>query len=156
MIEKENDMTTDYVVKQVPAVHLAAVSATVDPAELGQHVEPMFIRVQSALQAAGASLATPMATYAEAEDGLDVVVGYAHEGAPPAGLDAVDLPSANAVCGVHLGPMDRIRESWQGLHRWLVDNGYEYDGASRELYVRAESQDQKDWVTELQQPVRQK
>ncbi|MBO1765326.1 hypothetical protein [Allobranchiibius sp. GilTou38] len=78
-------MPTDYVVKQVPAVRLAAVSATVDPAEIGQHVEPMFVRVQTALQSAGASLSTPMATYAEAEDGMDVVVGYAHEGTPPAG-----------------------------------------------------------------------
>ncbi|UIJ35197.1 GyrI-like domain-containing protein [Allobranchiibius sp. GilTou73] len=149
-------MPTDYVVKQVPAVRLAAVSATVDPAEIGQHVEPMFVRVQTALQSAGASLSTPMATYAEAEDGMDVVVGYAHEGTPPAGLEAVDLPSANAVCGVHLGLTDRIRESWQGLHRWLIDNGYEYDGAARELYVRAESMHQQDWVTELQQPVRLK
>jgi effector-binding domain-containing protein len=51
--------------------------------------------------------------------------------------------------------MDRIGESWQAMHRWLVDNKYEYAGPCRELYVRAVSDDQQDWVTELQQPVRQ-
>jgi effector-binding domain-containing protein len=49
--------------------------------------------------------------------------------------------------------MARIGESWQALHRWVSDNGYRYDGPCRELYVRAESDDQSDWVTELQQPV---
>ena len=29
-----------------------------------------------------------------------------------------------------------------------------HDGPCRELYVRAVSEDQSDWVTELQQPVR--
>ena len=74
---------------------------------------------------------------------------------PPAGTEIVDLPQQSAVCGVHLGPMATIHESWQALHRWIVENGYTFDGPCRELYVRAESTDQADWVTELQQPIRQ-
>jgi len=155
MIEKENEMSADYVVKSVPAVRLAAVTDTLDPAELGQRIEPMFTHVQSELRSVHASLAVPMATYAESEAGMDVVVGFAYDGEPLPGLEVVDLPKATAVCGVHLGQMDRIGESWQALHRWVVDNSYEYSGPSRELYVRAVSDDQSDWVTELQQPVRQ-
>ncbi len=147
-------MPAEYDVKQVPAVRLAALSATLDPANFGRRIEPMFVQVQSALAAAGASLATPVATYDQAEGGIEVVVGYAHAGCPPEGLQVVELPAATAVCGVHLGPMDTIRESWQLLHRWLTNAGYEYAGPCRELYVRAEAPDQHDWVTELQQPVR--
>ncbi len=152
MIEKESEMSADYVVKSVPAVRLAALTDTLDPAELGQRIGPMFDQVQSTLDGAHASLATPIATYAEAEAGMVVVVGFAYNGAPLPGLEVVDLPAATAVCGVHLGPMSRIGESWQAMHRWAADNNYTYDGACRELYLRAESDDQEDWVTELQQP----
>ncbi len=155
MIEKENEMSADYVVKPVPAARLAALTDTLDPAELGQRIGPMFDQVQSQLDAAHASLTTPIATYAETEQGMDVVVGYAYDGAPLPGLTLVDLAAATAVCGVHLGPMTRIRESWQAMHRWVVENNYAYAGPCRELYVRAESEDQQDWVTELQQPVHQ-
>ena len=155
MIEKESEMSADYVVKPVPAVRLAALTDTLDPAELGQRIGPMFDRVQSVLNGVHANLAVPIATYAEAEGGMDVVVGYAYDGAPLLGLEVVDLPAATAVCGVHLGPMGRVSESWQAMHRWLIQNNYDYAGPCRELYVRAESDDQEDWVTELQQPVYQ-
>jgi effector-binding domain-containing protein len=155
MIEKENDMSADYVVKPVPAVRLAALTETLDMAELGQRIEPMFIRVRDELSRVNASLSTPIAAYDEREAGMNVIVGYAYDGAPLPDLELVELPAANAVCGVHLGPMDRIGESWQAMHRWLVDNKYRYAGPCRELYVRAESDDQQDWVTELQQPVLQ-
>jgi DNA-binding transcriptional MerR regulator len=155
MIEKENDMSADYVVKPVPAVRLAALTDTLDSSELGQRIEPMFNRIREELGRVHASLSTPIAAYDEGEAGMHVIVGYAYDGAPLPNVELVELPAAHAVCGVHLGPMDRIGESWQAMHRWLVDNKYEYAGPCRELYVRAVSDDQQDWVTELQQPVRQ-
>ena len=153
MIETEDAMPQDYVVKTVPATRLVALSATLDPDTMGEHIEPLFVRVGAALEHEDGALSTPIATYAETEDGMAVVVGYAWSGPPPAGFDRVDLPTAEAVCGVHLGPMHDIRASWQDLHRWVVDNGYTFAGPARELYVRARSADQSDWVTELQQPV---
>ena len=156
MIEKENEMSADYVVKPVPALRLAALTATLDRAELGQRIGPMFGQVTAALHSTHADLKTPVATYAETDAGLDVVVGFVHDGGPVPGLEAVDLADAIAVCGVHLGEMATISESWQQLHRWLVDNGYEYAGPCREVYVRSASDDQRDWVTELQQPVRRR
>jgi effector-binding domain-containing protein len=146
-------MPEDYVLKTVPATRLAALSATVDPDTLGEHVEPMFVRVGAALEHEDGALSTPIATYAETEEGVEVVVGYAWSGPLPAGLERVDLAATEAVCGVHLGPMHDIQASWQDLHRWVVDNGYSFAGPCRELYVRARSEDQSDWVTELQQPV---
>ena len=152
MIEKENDMP-DHVVKPVPAVRLAALTDTLDPTELEQRIGPMFDRVAARLGEVDASLATAIATYAENEAGMDVVVGYGYDGPALTGLETVDLVAATAVCGVHLGPMSTIHESWQALHRWLVENHYDYAGPCRERYVRAESEDQQDWVTELAQPV---
>ena len=88
-----------------------------------------------------------------ARQGMQVAVGYAWSGPAPAGTEPIDLAEATAVCGVHLGEMARIGESWQALARWVTANGYRFDGPCREFYVRSESEDQRDWVTELQQPV---
>lgn len=153
MIEKENTLSSDYVVKTVPAVRLVARTATIDPGALSGRIGPMFDAVAAGLSHIQGSLATPIATYAEAEAGMEVVVGYVYAGEPPEGAEVVDLPEAQAVCGVHLGSMSHISESWQALHQWVVENGYSYAGPCRELYVRAEAEDQADWVTELQQPV---
>ncbi len=154
MIEREDTMSTDYVVKTIDGVRLAAVTGTLEPDRLGDLIGPMFDQVQSVLELVHASLSTPIATYAETEEGMDVVVGFAYDGEAPGDLTIVNLPAEKAVCGVHLGPMNKISESWQAIHRWVAENGYEYAGPCRELYVRAESEDQQDWVTELQQPVR--
>lgn len=82
-----------------------------------------------------------------------MTAGYPYGGEPPTEVAVVDLPRARAVCGVHLGPVARIGESWQSLHQWVVENGYVPAGPRRERYLRAETEDQADWVTELQQPV---
>ncbi len=156
MIEREDDMSTDYVVKHIDGVRLAAYTDTLDPETMAQHIGPMFDQAVEALAAAHFTPSTPIATYREADGGMDVVVGFAHAGEAPAGMEIIEVSDGKAVCGVHLGSMDRIEESWQALHRWIVENGYEFAGPCRELYVRSESEDQADWVTELQQPVHAK
>lgn len=153
MIEMENSVPEAYVVKTVPAMRLAALTAIVDADSLSEEVEPMFVKVSDALRHEPGALDTPIATYSETEDGTAIVVGYTYTGPVPTGLETVDIPSALAVCGVHLGPMTTVQASWQALHRWVIDNGYSFAGPCRELYVRARSEDQTDWVTELQQPV---
>jgi effector-binding domain-containing protein len=153
LIEREQTMPADYVVKTIPAVRLVGRTATIAAQELAEHIGPMFDAVGRALTAVGASLETPIATYSEGDDGMDVVVGYACSASPPSGTEVIDLPAASAVCGTHLGPMTGIHESWQHLQRWVVQNGYEFAGPCRELYVKAVSDDQSDWVTELEQPV---
>jgi DNA-binding transcriptional MerR regulator len=153
MIEKEDALSPDYVVKSIPALRLVAQRRVLEQATIGTHLEGMFDHVAREIGHTPGALDTPVATYEESEDGLDVVAGYAGTGPAAPGCELVDLPAAVAVCGVHLGEMSRIQESWQSLHRWVVENGYTYAGRCRELYVRAESDDQADWVTELQQPV---
>ena len=117
-------------------MRLVARTATVDADRLGEHIEPMFDTVAAALRHICGSLSTLIAIYAETEAGMDVVVAYACDGPPPEGTEIVELPEVTAVCGVHLGPKARIQESWQDLHRWILNNGYTFAGPSREFYVR--------------------
>lgn len=153
MIEQENTMSADYVIKSLPAVRLVAATATLDPDHLAEHIGPMFGAVAAQLGSTPAALASPIATYSLTDSGMDVVVGYAQAGETPSRTTTIDLPAAEVVCGVHLGSMATIGESWQALHRWIAENGYQFAGPCRELYVRTESDDQSTWVTELQQPI---
>lgn len=143
----------DYIVKTVPAVRLVAIKATLSPDTLGRHIGPMFDQVQRRLEHISGALQTPIATYAQTREGVDVVVGYAFTGPPPPGTEVADLPATDAACGVHRGDLATIQQSWQALHGWVAATGYVFAGPCRELYVRAESSDQPDWVVELQQPI---
>lgn len=153
MIEKENTVSPDYVVKTLPALRLLG-SRTVHDMESGPPpVGPMFDEARAGFEAAGVEPGLPVATYGGAPDDLmEIVVGFVSAD-PLAGLEVFDLPEASGVCGVHLGAMDQIQESWQALHRWIADNGYGFEGPCREVYVKTDMDTQDTWVTELQQPV---
>ncbi|UNK70774.1 MerR family transcriptional regulator [Microbacterium sp. H1-D42] len=156
LIQEENHMSRiEIIEKPLPAVRLAARSAVVaEQAENAAFIGPGFDAVAEVLDAVGASRATPIACFASAEDGMLITVGYEYSGHPLDGVEIAELPAVpSAICGVHLGTMDRISHSWMALHEEILARGFVPSGPCRELYVRAVSDDQSDWVTELQQPV---
>lgn len=159
LIESENHMSQiEIIEKPLPAVRLAARRTVVaDQPEVAGAVGPSFDAVAEIIGSEQGALATPIAQYDTTEDGLQIVAGYAYSGPAGEGFEIVDLPaSETAVCGIHLGSMDRIAESWQAIHSEIFARGLVHAGPCRELYVRAISDDQSDWVTELQQPVRRR
>ena len=141
--------------KPLPAIRLAARSAVVaEQPEVPGVVGPLFDSVAAILVPAGVPGGVPVAEYDMGEDGLRITAGFAHSGPVPDGAEAVDLPAVPAaVCGVHLGSMEHIGESWQAVHAEIIARGFTLSGPCREVYLRSESTDQADWVTELQQPV---
>ncbi|MGB4137302.1 MAG: GyrI-like domain-containing protein [Microbacterium sp.] len=141
--------------KPLPALRLAARTAVAaDQAEIGVLVGPMFDAIAAVIGDECGSLATPIAQYLAGAEGMHLTVGYVYSGPPREGIEVIELPAvASAMCGVHLGAMDGIGGSWMALHDEIVARGLAPSGACRELYLRAESDDQSDWVTELQQPV---
>lgn len=155
LIEQEQTVSPEIVEKSLPAVRLAAGSATVsEQPEVAGVIGPMFDRVAGIIGHTPGALETPIAQYDNDESGMRIVAGYAYDGEPQPDLQIVELPAVpRAVCGIHLGSMERIAESWQAVHDETVARGLVPSGPCRELYVRAESDDQSDWVTELQQPV---
>lgn len=156
LIEKENQMSQIEIIdKPLPAVRLAArrLFAQTQP-EVAEVIEPAFDAVAALIGDRPGTLETPIAQYESTEDGLAIVAGYAYSGAEREGFEIVELPGADAaVCGIHLGAMSGIAESWQAIHNEIIARGFVPSGPCRELYVRAVSPDQSDWVTELQQPV---
>ncbi|WP_433122343.1 MerR family transcriptional regulator [Arthrobacter koreensis] len=156
LIEKENAMTQiEIIEKPLPAVRLAARRAVVsEQPEVPRVVGPLFDAVGALLAPSGTPGGVPVAEYDMGEDGLRITAGFAHTGPVPDGAEAVELPAVpTAVCGVHLGSMEHIAESWQAVHAEILARGFTPSGPCREVYLRSESADQADWVTELQQPV---
>lgn len=157
LIEKENLMSQiEIIEKPLPAVRLAAIRAVVaDQPEVAGVVGPAFDAIAEIIGGESGALATPIAQYASIDEGLEVTVGYEYGGPQQDGFEIIELAAAEAaVCGIHLGSMERIADSWHAIHTETLARGLELAGPCRELYVRAISDDQSDWVTELQQPVR--
>lgn len=156
LIESENQMSTiEIIEKPLPAIRLAARRAVLaEQPEVAGFVGPAFDAIAEIIGDECGSLSTPIAQYDSSGHGLEITVGYAYDASGREGIETIDLPAAeHAICGIHLGSMDRIAESWQAIHKEILARGFVPSGACRELYVRAESEDQADWVTELQQPV---
>ncbi|UYM07570.1 MerR family transcriptional regulator [Solicola gregarius] len=156
LIEQESPMSVEIVEKSLPAVRLAGGTAVVsEQPEVAGVVGPLFDRIAGVIGSECGSLETPIAQYDVGEDGLRIVVGYEYDGEPRPGIEIVELPAVErAACGVHLGTMDRIAQSWQAIHAEILARGLTPNGPFRELYVRATPpDDQSGWVTELQQPV---
>lgn len=157
LMEKEKHMPTIEIIrKPLPAVRLACRVATVEdqPAIAGV-VGAMFDAVAAVIGDKCGALDVALAQYGFDDAGVHVTAGYAYAGEATDDFNVVTLPAvADAFVGIHLGAMDRIHESWQTLHAEIIARGFVPDGPCRENYLRAESADQADWVTELQQPVR--
>ncbi|WP_194421160.1 MerR family transcriptional regulator [Microbacterium abyssi] len=156
LIEKENQMSQiEIIEKPLPAVRLAAQRAVVaSQPDVAGVVGPAFDAVAEIIGDLRGALETPIAQYENVEDGVSIVAGYAYSGPERDGFEIVELPAEDAaVCGIHLGSMAGIADSWQAIHAEIIARGFVPAGPCRELYVRAVSDDQSDWVTELQQPV---
>jgi len=162
MIEKEGHMhTEDVVLKQVPAIRVAELSATAagyGPEHIGPVIQPLYPELFRRLEAAGVTPAGPPIAYyepagSESADAVRVHAGMPVVADPRPGHDfvVVDLPAiAAAATIIHHGPMDDVLWSIQTLARWIEDNGYRPVGYHREIYLDYYPDRPDDGVTELQ------
>lgn len=161
IIESEGRMPTeDVVVKTIPAVRVAELTATAagfEPDSITPVIQPLYGELMARLAAAEViPTGSPIAYYDHRPDGSVLV----HAGitvpattAPGPGYAVVDLPEiATAATIVHRGSMDEVMPSVQALAQWVSANGYRSIGSSREFYLECPA-DRAAWVTELQEPV---
>ncbi|MFI1385565.1 MerR family transcriptional regulator [Embleya sp. NPDC020886] len=164
-IETEGRMPTDdIVIKRIPAVRVAELTATTTadadgPEGIGPIIGPLYDELYRRLDAAGVPATGPaIAYYDAASDGDDTVVihaGLTVEAEPRADFDfaIVDLPEiGTAATYVHRGSMDNVMTGVQAMARWIDGHGYRSGGYARELYLEC-PEDEEQWVTELQEPI---
>lgn len=158
-IEREGAMpTNDVVVKPVPAVRVArlsAVAASYGPEDIGPVIQPLYPELMARLERAAVPITGyGIATY-EPADGDEVLVqaGMTVSVSPSASHDfeVVDLPAlSEAATIVHRGTMDDVDVTYQAVAAWVEAHGYRQNGFAREVYLQYGVGDPADWVTELQ------
>ncbi|WP_406340674.1 MerR family transcriptional regulator [Streptomyces sp. NBC_00648] len=161
-IESEGRMpTNDVVIKTVPAVRVAELTATAasfEPQDISSVIGPLYDELFRRLGEAGVTPTGPgVAYYEDAAEGDGRIIAHAgvQVAAPlqDGAFRVLDLPPVDrAATIVHRGSMDAVLPTAQTLAHWIDGNGYRSAGYPREINL--ECPDNRDeWVTELQTPV---
>jgi DNA-binding transcriptional MerR regulator/effector-binding domain-containing protein len=161
-IEREGHMTTeDVVLKPVPAVRIAELTATAagyGPEHIGPVIGPLYQQLGCGLGTAGIKPTGPAVAYyepdpSESGDAVTVHAGMPVSAVPAGPVEFVvhELPAiAEAATLVHRGSMDDVMSSLQILARWIHHHGYRPVGWHREVYVDYHPDRVDEGVTELQ------
>lgn len=158
MIEAESGCGGDVVVKRVPAVRVAELTAIADSyasCDITPVIRPLYARLNRQLESAGiVSTGSAVATYEDSGDGVLI-----HAALPVPGtavrhpeLTIVDLPAVEAATMIHHGSMDDADAAVQTLARWIDANGYRSRGYAREVNLECPP-DPSLWVTEFQESI---
>ncbi|WP_166355918.1 MerR family transcriptional regulator [Phytoactinopolyspora limicola] len=162
IIEMEWGMPTDILVKRIPAVRVAELTATAAsfaPDAIGPVIQPLFEELCVRLDRAGVTPTGPSLAYyddASATDGIVVHAALPVDVEPDSRLDVeiVDLPEIEqAATIVHQGSMDDVLTTAQALAHWIDEHSFRSAGYNRELYLRYGVGDPDTWRTELQEPI---
>lgn len=128
-----------------------------------ENVSPVIGRIlpplKAALEAAGVDHREPGVFWYENVEGSDDIRVWVSwiagdEPVEGEGWDIVELPAVErAAVATYRGDMPGIGRAWRDFMDAVLEDGAVFAGPCREVYVEADSPDQSEWVTELQQPV---
>jgi DNA-binding transcriptional MerR regulator len=163
LIESEGTMPeTEVIIKQIPAVRIAELSAVArgyESSDITPVIGPLYDELFGQLLRTDAVFSGPNIAWYEdagAGDGSVIVhagVQLAHDAPPEIGATMVDLPAVTAATILHHGRMDDVMPSVQALAQWIDTNGHRSTGFAREVYIECPMDRSDDWVTELQDPL---
>lgn len=62
----------------------------------------------------------------------------------------------NAICVLHKGPYESLRNAYVFIFEWIKDNNYEVNGHPRESYIDGiwNKETPEEWLTEIQVPIK--
>ncbi|MGW1717993.1 MerR family transcriptional regulator [Streptomyces sp. NPDC002156] len=164
-IESEGHMpTNDVVVKNVPTVRVAELTATAasyEPEDITPVIGPLYDELFRRLDSAGITPTGPgIAYYEDAPEGggrisvhAAVTVSAPLQDVQDGDFRILDLPPLDRAATImHHGSMDTVLPTAQTLAHWIDANGYRSNGYPREINLEC-PENRDDWVTELQAPV---
>jgi effector-binding domain-containing protein len=148
---------TAFAVREIDPQHTAVVRVTTSPDKLPEIFSSVFPETYAHLGATGSMPAgPPFARYFSFGPTFDVEIGVpvADQIAPDGRVRPGELPGGRAVVGIHVGPYDRLHETYEAMERFIADQGLVPAGAMWERYLTGpEDPDPSTWRTEIVQPV---
>ncbi|MBB6144952.1 DNA-binding transcriptional MerR regulator [Silvibacterium bohemicum] len=159
LIEQEASMANEVILKTAPKQWIASVRETISAYNT---IGPLYLKLSAALGPAMAACQFGVALWHDPEfkeSDVDAEAGfYFKENVPAAdGVSVYELPETTVASAMHNGSYQRLPEAYDGLLRWVAENGYSVAGPIRELYLKISMpvrQDDESYVTEIQVPVR--
>jgi effector-binding domain-containing protein len=151
-------MTTFAVEEQVPQT-VAAIRAEVPMAELTSMFDRSFHAVMAAVDEQGLSITgPPFGFYPRMPDAtVEVVVGFPISGVmePHGEVIPFELPGGPAVTAVHVGPYERLEETYRELSGWASSEGIQLSDQMWESYLSDPSAepDPQMWRTAITWPL---
>jgi DNA-binding transcriptional MerR regulator len=158
LIELENHMAYDVVIKSAPRQWIASVRETI-PAY--NTIGSLYPKVAAGVGPSMGQCLMGVALWHDPEfkeSDVDAEAGfYLRQQVPAAdGVSVYELPETTVACTVHNGAYRSLPEAYDPLLRWVASNGYQVAGPIRELYLKSgmpATQDDESYVTEIQVPV---
>jgi len=151
--------TPQLTVTEVPALTCVIRRQQARMDELTQVIPRLIAETHAWVSEHGGWNGPPLAVVREpGADGLaEIEVGWPADPSvePPSPLEAVTYPPARAVVHEHVGPYERLHETYVALERAIAAAGRRPAGPARESYVTnpEEEPDRNKWVTEIVWPV---
>lgn len=92
----------------------------------------------------------------ETEQDMEVIEPLTKEIPSGEEVRIYQLPAIErSVCIVHNGPFSTIPQTYHTAYKWIAENGYTLNGATREIYHKGDwaTDNPEEYVTELQFPI---
>ena len=111
-----------------------------------------------ALQNGLAIAGRPFVRYSDVGPGLMTMETGTPLAAPAPGageIEAITLPGGPAAVAVHMGPYDKLQDTYAAMERWMQQQGVRAAGAPWESYITdpAEYPDPANWRTDVFWPI---
>lgn len=142
-------------IKNSPAMHVLANRAVMGVDEFGKHYGTLFERAaKEKISPTGLNGAR---YYDEEFDHKSSDIEVFIEIKEKEKADMMIKPMECAMT-VHHGGYSTLSEAYGAVASWILENGYEYDGAPFDLYIKTQfdSLSPEDWETEVYFPIRKK
>ncbi|UED88413.1 MerR family transcriptional regulator [Streptomyces profundus] len=158
-IESEGRMSSDdVVIKQLPAMRVAELTAVVEsfePLLVTPVITSLYEELWGRMRAAGLRASGAAVAYYEHPEGpvtVHAAIPVDADPEPSHDFAVVELPAVTAATLVHRGPDEQVIPSVQALARWIEAHGYTSTGPAREVTLSCPDCGGHA-VTELQEPV---
>lgn len=150
---------TTFMLEELAPHSAAAIRAEVPLAELTTVFDRGFREVMAAVARQGRSVTGPPFGYYPRTPGptVEVVVGFPVSGPvqPDGEVEPFELPGGQVISGTHVGPYDRLEETYRELAAWASAQGLELADHMWESYLSDPSTqpDPATWTTSIIWPV---
>jgi AraC family transcriptional regulator len=111
-----------------------------------------------ALQNGLAIAGRPFVRYSDVGPGLMTMETGTPLAVPAPGvgeIEAITLPGGSAAVAVHMGPYDKLQDTYAAMERWMQEQGVKPGGSPWESYITdpAEHPDPANWRTDVYWPI---